>query len=148
MAKRPVPKYDFKAFGAAIKAAREGRKESRKKVGDEMFISPRSLCLLYTSLQNWPEESRFFLLLIQRKQKKNEVKMCIRDSCTAVKTATPKKPTSALRKIARVRLSNGIEVTSYIPGEGHNLQELSLIHISLRSVLLLLKRSENGHTEK
>ena len=55
------------------------------------------------------------------------------DSCllyTSVKTATPKKPNSALRKIARVRLSNGIEVTSYIPGEGHNLQEhLSLIHI-------------------
>ena len=43
MAKRPVPRYDFKAFGAAIKAAREGRKESRKKVGDEMFISPRYL---------------------------------------------------------------------------------------------------------
>ena len=43
MAKRPVPKYDFKAFGAAIKAAREGRKESRKKVSDEMFISPRYL---------------------------------------------------------------------------------------------------------
>lgn len=40
MAKRPVPKYDFKAFGAAIKAARTGRKESRKKVSDEMFISP------------------------------------------------------------------------------------------------------------
>ena len=47
-----------------------------------------------------------------------------RGVCTAVKTATPKKPNSALRKIARVRLSNGIEVTSYIPGEGHNLQEL------------------------
>ncbi len=43
MAKRPVPKYDFKAFGAAIKAARTGRKESRKKVSDEMFISPRYL---------------------------------------------------------------------------------------------------------
>ena len=43
MAKRPVPRYDFKAFGAAIKAAREGRKESRKKVSDEMFISPRYL---------------------------------------------------------------------------------------------------------
>ncbi len=43
MAKRPVPRYDFKAFGEAIKAAREGRKESRKKVGDEMFISPRYL---------------------------------------------------------------------------------------------------------
>ena len=43
MAKRPVPRYDFKAFGAAIKAAREGCKESRKKVGDEMFISPHYL---------------------------------------------------------------------------------------------------------
>ncbi|RKI38745.1 hypothetical protein D7V86_14705 [bacterium D16-51] len=43
MAKRPVPKYDFKAFGAAIKAARTGRKESHKKVSDEMFISPRYL---------------------------------------------------------------------------------------------------------
>ena len=49
--------------------------------------------------------------------------------CTAVKTATPKKPNSALRKIARVRLSNGIEVTSYIPGEGHNLQEHSVVLI-------------------
>ena len=47
-----------------------------------------------------------------------------RGVCTAVKTSTPKKPNSALRKIARVRLSNGIEVTAYIPGEGHNLQEL------------------------
>ena len=47
--------------------------------------------------------------------------------CTAVKTATPKKPNSALRKIARVRLSNGIEVTSYIPGEGHTLQEHSVV---------------------
>ena len=72
--------------------------------------------------------------------------MCIRDSskkrvaidqsspqkrgvCTAVKTATPKKPNSALRKIARVRLSNGIEVSSYIPGVGHNLQEHSVVLI-------------------
>src|SRR3712207_4800998 len=50
-----------------------------------------------------------------------------RGVCTAVKTATPKKPNSALRKIARVRLSNGVEVTSYIPGEGHNLQEHSVV---------------------
>ena len=50
-----------------------------------------------------------------------------RGVCTAVKTATPKKPNSALRKIARVRLSNGLEVTSYIPGEGHNLQEHSVV---------------------
>ena len=47
--------------------------------------------------------------------------------CLQVKTMTPKKPNSALRKIARVRLSNKIEVTSYIPGEGHNLQEHSIV---------------------
>ncbi len=52
-----------------------------------------------------------------------------RGVCTAVRTATPKKPNSALRKIARVRLSNGIEVTCYIPGEGHNLQEHSVVLI-------------------
>lgn len=52
-----------------------------------------------------------------------------RGVCTAVKTSTPKKPNSALRKIARVRLSNGIEVTAYIPGEGHNLQEHSVVLI-------------------
>ena len=52
-----------------------------------------------------------------------------RGVCTAVRTATPKKPNSALRKIARVRLSNSIEVTSYIPGEGHNLQEHSVVLI-------------------
>jgi small subunit ribosomal protein S12 len=47
--------------------------------------------------------------------------------CTRVYTTTPKKPNSALRKVARVRLSNGIEVTAYIPGEGHNLQEHSMV---------------------
>ena len=52
-----------------------------------------------------------------------------RGVCTAVKTTTPTKPNSALRKIARVRLSNGIEVTAYIPGEGHNLQEHSVVLI-------------------
>lgn len=52
-----------------------------------------------------------------------------RGVCTIVKTATPKKPNSALRKIARVRLSNGIEVTAYIPGIGHNLQEHSVVLI-------------------
>ena len=53
-----------------------------------------------------------------------------RGVCTAVKTATPKKPNSALRKIARVRVCNGIVVTSYIPGEGHILQEHSVVLIS------------------
>ena len=52
-----------------------------------------------------------------------------RGVCTSVKTATPKKPNSALRKIARVRLSNTMEVTCYIPGEGHNLQEHSVVLI-------------------
>ena len=52
-----------------------------------------------------------------------------RGVCTAVRTATPKKPNSALRKIARVRLSNGHEVTAYIPGVGHNLQEHSVVMI-------------------
>lgn len=50
-----------------------------------------------------------------------------RGVCTRVYTSTPKKPNSALRKVARVRLTNGIEVTSYIPGEGHNLQEHSIV---------------------
>ena len=52
-----------------------------------------------------------------------------RGVCTQVKTTTPKKPNSALRKIARVRLTNGIEVTTYIPGVGHNLQEHSIVMI-------------------
>lgn len=50
-----------------------------------------------------------------------------RGVCLVVKTTTPKKPNSALRKIARVRLTNGMEVTAYIPGEGHNLQEHSVV---------------------
>jgi small subunit ribosomal protein S12 len=50
-----------------------------------------------------------------------------RGVCTVVKTMTPKKPNSALRKVARVRLSNGLEVTAYIPGEGHTLQEHSVV---------------------
>ena len=52
-----------------------------------------------------------------------------RGVCTRVYTTTPKKPNSALRKVARIRLTNGFEVTSYIPGEGHNLQEHSVVTI-------------------
>ena len=52
-----------------------------------------------------------------------------RGVCTSVKTVTPKKPNSALRKVARVRLTNGLEVTAYIPGVGHNLQEHSVVLI-------------------
>ncbi len=67
-----------------------------------------------------------------KKQKKNRaLESCPqrRGVCVRVYTTTPKKPNSALRKVARVRLTNGYEVTSYIPGEGHNLQEHSVVLI-------------------
>lgn len=63
------------------------------------------------------------------KSKSPALKDCpqARGVCTRVFTTTPKKPNSALRKVARVKLSNGVEVTAYIPGEGHNLQEHSVV---------------------
>ncbi|MBE6999814.1 MAG: 30S ribosomal protein S12 [Ruminococcaceae bacterium] len=64
-----------------------------------------------------------------RKEQTNLSSPQKRGVCTVVKTDTPKKPNSAMRKIARVRLTNGMEVTSYIPGEGHNLQEHSVVMI-------------------
>ena len=69
-------------------------------------------------LRGWNSQKRAFI--DQESPQKRGV-------CTTVKTQTPKKPNSALRKVARVRLSNGIEVTSYIPGIGHNLQEHSVV---------------------
>ncbi len=63
----------------------------------------------------------------QRRERRAEGAPQKRGVCTVVRTQTPKKPNSALRKVARVRLSNGIEVTAYIPGEGHNLQEHSVV---------------------
>lgn len=65
----------------------------------------------------------------KKKEYSNQSAPQKRGVCTAVRTMTPKKPNSALRKVARVRLSNGIEVTSYIPGIGHNLQEHSVVLI-------------------
>lgn len=70
------------------------------------------------------------LLRIYNSKKKREFKQdspLKRGICTVVKTTTPKKPNSALRKVARVKLSNGYEVTAYIPGIGHNLQEHSVV---------------------
>lgn len=68
-------------------------------------------------------------ILKRKKTKSPALKACPqrRGVCVQVRTMTPKKPNSALRKIARVRLTTGIEVTSYIPGEGHNLQEHSIV---------------------
>ena len=68
---------------------------------------------------------------VERKTTAPALKSCPqkRGVCTRVYTTTPKKPNSALRKVARVRLTNNIEVTAYIPGEGHNLQEHSIVMI-------------------
>ncbi len=65
----------------------------------------------------------------KKKSKSPALKSCPqkRGVCVQVKTQTPKKPNSALRKVARVRLARGVEVTAYIPGEGHNLQEHSIV---------------------
>ena len=84
--------------------------------------------------------SKFFMPTINQLIKKSRVKPIARNKvpalerqplkrgvCVKVYTTTPKKPNSALRKVARVRLSNGFEVTAYIPGEGHNLQEHSVV---------------------
>ncbi len=70
-------------------------------------------------------------LKTKTKTKSPALQMCPqkRGVCTQVKTTTPKKPNSALRKIARVKLTNGVEVTAYIPGVGHNLQEHSVVLI-------------------
>lgn len=67
----------------------------------------------------------------KRKSKSRALEQCPqkRGVCLQVKTQTPKKPNSALRKVARIRLTNGIEVTGYIPGVGHNLQEHSMVTI-------------------
>lgn len=68
---------------------------------------------------------------VTRKSKSPALSSCPqrRGVCTRVYTTTPKKPNSALRKVARVRLSSGYEVTAYIPGEGHNLQEHSIVYV-------------------
>lgn len=84
------------------------RKQSRKTKAPALGIS-------YNTLKN----------LVRRDARSPQK----RGVCVQVKTMTPKKPNSALRKIARVRLTNGIEVTAYIPGEGHNLQEHSVVLI-------------------
>jgi len=88
---------------------RKGRKRSTKKT------KTPALRYVYNALKN---------TMVQGKGSPQKRGVCIQ-----VKTTTPKKPNSALRKIARVRLSNGMEVTAYIPGEGHELQEHSVVLI-------------------
>lgn len=87
---------------------RKGRKKLKKKA------KAPALRFIYNALKG----------KVERTKKGSPQK---RGVCLQVKTVTPKKPNSALRKVARVRLSNGIEVTAYIPGEGHSLQEHSVV---------------------
>jgi len=89
---------------------RKGRRAKRSK--------SKAPALLYT-LNSFKQKR-------QRRAKGSPQK---RGVCTQVRTMTPKKPNSALRKVARVRLTNGIEVTAYIPGEGHQLQEHSVVMV-------------------
>ena len=89
---------------------RKGRKKQKKK--------SKAPALHYT-----------FNALKQKRERRLKGAPQKQGVCTQVKVMTPKKPNSALRKIARVRLTNGIEVTAYIPGEGHNLQEHSVVLI-------------------
>jgi len=70
---------------------------------------------------------RFFYNALKGRMEQGKGSPQRRGVCTQVKTVTPKKPNSALRKVARVRLTNGMEVTAYIPGEGHTLQEHSVV---------------------
>ncbi|HET92384.1 MAG TPA: 30S ribosomal protein S12 [Chloroflexi bacterium] len=79
------------------------------------------------SKSNAPALQYTFNSFKQRRMRRDKGAPQKRGVCTNVRTMTPKKPNSALRKIARVRLSNGIEVTAYIPGEGHALQEHSVV---------------------
>jgi small subunit ribosomal protein S12 len=72
---------------------------------------------------------RYTLNSLKNIQKRGKGAPQKRGVCTQVRTVTPKKPNSALRKVARVRLTNGMEVSAYIPGEGHNLQEHSVVLI-------------------
>jgi len=88
-------------------------RKGRKKVGKK--TAAPALRLIYNALKNKMTEGK------GSPQK--------RGVCIQVKTTTPKKPNSALRKVARVRLTNGLEVTAYIPGEGHELQEHSVVLI-------------------
>lgn len=72
---------------------------------------------------------RFTYNSLRKQQRRGKGAPHKRGVCTQVRTVTPKKPNSALRKVCRVRLTNGLEVTAYIPGEGHNLQEHSVVLI-------------------
>ena len=96
------------------------KRSAKRSLSIPLNLKGGKTCLHLTS---WYVRAERFLVAINQNSPQK------RGVCTAVKTATPKKPNSALRKIARVRLSNGIEVSSYIPGVGHNLQEHSVVLI-------------------
>jgi small subunit ribosomal protein S12 len=100
-------------------------RRSLKKRSNEFFRVQEDFLPTLNQLVRYGRKSA------EKKTKAPALKNCPqkRGVCTRVYTTTPKKPNSALRKVARVRLTNGFEVTAYIPGEGHNLQEHSIVLI-------------------
>jgi small subunit ribosomal protein S12 len=109
---------------------------------EENVCKGANKCAIFTGSEKKFNQTFFIVPTIQqliRKGRQSKVRKTTapalqscpqrRGVCTRVYTTTPKKPNSALRKVARVRLTNGIEVTAYIPGEGHNLQEHSIVLI-------------------
>jgi small subunit ribosomal protein S12 len=99
-----------------------------------IYIFPLPICLNKIKGNKMPTVNQLVRKPRVKQEKRNKVPALQanpqkRGVCTRVYTTTPKKPNSALRKVARVRLSNGFEVTAYIPGEGHNLQEHSVVMI-------------------
>jgi small subunit ribosomal protein S12 len=99
-----------------------------------MPVDPRNVFLEPSGRKTMPTINQLIRKPRQKPAERNKVPALQaspqrRGVCTRVYTTTPKKPNSALRKVARVRLTNGFEVTSYIPGEGHNLQEHSVVMI-------------------
>ena len=107
------------------------------KITDMLFVAAFSDLVTTFQPKTWPKYIRNFICQTKLSEKSVEFiglfelqkQPLKRGVCVKVYTTTPKKPNSALRKVARVRLSNGFEVTAYIPGEGHNLQEHSVVLI-------------------
>jgi small subunit ribosomal protein S12 len=117
----------------ALRFCEKARKNLVRKLIDPAASSPRAI-VVFDEVVTMPTINQLIRNPRRPEMARNKVpamEACPqkRGVCTRVYTTTPKKPNSALRKVARVRLTNGFEVTSYIPGEGHNLQEHSVVLI-------------------
>jgi len=124
--------YAFRGLAKRTRAERGARHRSRFVVA--WYVAPFSNGMMWKGARIMPTINQLVRNPRRPTRAKNKVpalQQCPqkRGVCTRVYTTTPKKPNSALRKVAKVRLTNGYEVVSYIPGEGHNLQEHSVVMI-------------------